>query len=501
MMRNTLVFGLAMLLLIANHADAKRGGFGGRSSFSSSRSSGSLWRSSSSSSRSSGIIWRSSSSSGSKAASRPEPIKVDRKAYLSGLSKKGATGKDAGALYKSFREREKPVFSNADIFSRFTPKYRQERRAAYYQDYTPMHGSHYASAMGGYQGSGFGVWDYMLFDSMLDNLGDRLMYYHHQDDPGFREWRGVANKACAEGDADICLKLASLDKDIAAYTAQNIKPDPAYVTPGIDPDIYEASQIDLSKLPAIKVCTGSAGADYDRYLAAIGRLTKIKTIRVASNGSADNFHKMASGECDLAFAQTDVVTGEHVRRLATLNKMEVGFLICPKADQIKGVPDLSDKLTVYIGADQTGAQATFSRLAVHVPGIDKLKVNSSLNILAAAKHVIAHPEHNCLWAVSRPLFAAFTALDESGKFAGVPIYSWDFKDKKTDGFDLVTIDAGYYNNLTLEENITYGWFTTGGTDSIGVKTGLYATDSWVAQNMELYDLLNLEKSKLAEALK
>jgi TRAP-type uncharacterized transport system substrate-binding protein len=331
----------------------------------------------------------------------------------------------------------------------------------------------------------------------MDNVGDRGMYYHHQQEPAFQQWRTDANAACSAGDADVCEKLKDLDREMSEYKAKGTLVNPAYVTPGVDPDIYEANNIDPSKLAEIKVCTGAIGSDYLRYQAQIGKITKLRVTPITTNGSVDTLAKMATGECNIGFVQNDISLSPSLETIVTMKQLEVGLLICNKSTKIKTAADVNKDTVVYIGSDQTGSQFTFSELQKLSGSLGKAVVNNTLPALQAAEVVQAQPQ-SCFFAVSTPEFPGFMSLDKSGKAHGVPILAEHLS--KNNPYKLVVADVKHYKNLTQDEYKSYNWFNTRGTDTIAVPTGLVAPQSWIDQNKDLYNILLLEKLNLQTAI-
>lgn len=511
------------MMVMSSVADAKGGSFGGRSSggsFSSGSRSISIGggsRSSSSSSWSSRPSSPGSSafkigggaaaagySSSSSSSSKPAPIKVTRDNVLSSLGNKGAKGDAAGILYKDFQSRNaSPIKTNgklntADIDRVFSPSYRQSRRSDYYGRYNPTPTTHYRDVVYANHSGGYGIWDLMLFNSIMDNVGDRQMYYHHMNDPAFQDWRRDANAACAAGDRDVCDKLADLDREMSEYRQKGIQQNPSYMTPGVDPDIYEANNIDLSKLPEIKICTGAIGSDYSRFAAEVTKITKLKVKSIPSNGSVDNLAKMATGECDLGFVQDDLTTSSNLKKVVTLNQLEAGLLVCSKEPGLTTVAGLTDSHTIFVGSDQTGSQFTMDQLRKVVPSLARAKLDETHPTMEAVGMMASTPK-SCMFAVSTPDFPGFKELDKSGKFQGIPLFSTHFTNKHPT-YKLVTVDIGHYKNLTQEEYKSYGLGKSGGTDTIAVSTSMVAPQTWIDQNKQLYDLLMLERLNLQTSL-
>ncbi len=501
------------MVLLTSLADAKSG-FGGRSSFGSSRSSFGSSRSSFNSSKPSpppktnfnkaaavgvgaGAVYSSSSNE-----STNKPTQVTRNNVMSSLSGgKGAKGDAAGVLYKNFQSKQaSPILSKsgkintADIDRVFSPSYRQNRRQEYYGSYAPVQSPQWIQASN--HSGGYGIWDLMLFNSMMDNVGDRQMYYHHQNDPSFQSWRTDANKACLAGDKDICEKLADLDKEVAEFKNKGVQVNPNYITPGVDPDIYEANNIDKSSLPSLKICTGAVGSDYSRFTSILEKVTKLKVVSIPSNGSVDNLTKLSSGVCDLAWVQHDLSNTPNLTTVVTTNKPEAAVLLCPKASNVKTIKDLSEKHTVFVGSDQTGSQFTFDKLKDTIPGLNKVKTDTSRGTLLAVGQ-IKDSTNNCIFGVSSPDYPGFLELDKTDKFQAVEI-------PPVKGYVTVNIDKSHYQNLTQDQYIKgtgFMWLSkVGGTDSIGIRTNLVTSQSWIEQNKQLSDLLLLERVNLTSSI-
>jgi TRAP-type uncharacterized transport system substrate-binding protein len=412
-------------------------------------------------------------------------------------SGKGAKGDAAGVLYKDFQTRNTtPIIqpgqrvTTAQLNQTFSPQYRANRRNDYYGSYHPVYSTYY------HPQPSYGMWDAIMFASIMDNVGDRQMYYHHQNDTAFQSWRTDANAACAAGDKDVCDKLADLDKEMSEYKTKGVKQNPSYITPGVDPDVYESNKIDPKSLPELKICTGAIGSDYNRFAALLSTITKLRVTTVQSNGSVDNLTKMASGACDLGFVQDDLLQTPNLSKVVTVNQLEVGLLICPKESGIKTANDLTSKNTIYIGSDQTGSQFTFDQIKSKVSGLSKAQVNETQSAMAAVG-TIKNSKTDCLFAVSSAEYPGFMELDKSGKFQGVMISS-------VPGYKPVIVDVTHYKNLTQKDFVHRTGFlwlsSTGGTDTIGVSTSLVTSQSWIDQNKQLFDLLLLERVNLSSSL-
>jgi hypothetical protein len=103
----------------------------------------------------------------------------------------------------------------------------------------------------------FGMWDAMFLWFMLDNITRphyANMYYNHQNDPGFQQWRREADRLAGENN-ELKTKLAKLDGEVGKLKGQAV--DPTYVPPGVDPDIMmDKKALDTLKAPEHKKGSG-----------------------------------------------------------------------------------------------------------------------------------------------------------------------------------------------------------------------------------------------------
>jgi hypothetical protein len=99
----------------------------------------------------------------------------------------------------------------------------------------------------------FGVWDGMMLWFMLDHISDsqyRNFYYHHQDDPGVKQFRQELDKMAAEN-SELKAKVAKLDAETKELEAQGVKVDPTYI-PADAADVVLAADIAKKEIPVKK---------------------------------------------------------------------------------------------------------------------------------------------------------------------------------------------------------------------------------------------------------
>lgn len=366
----------------------------------------------------------------------------------------------------------------ASVDGIFNRSYREQRKREYYNGYTPA--PVYKTVI--VQHPNYGVFDAMLMWSMLDNMSDRKMYYNHQSEPAFQQWRTDADALCRQGNADICAKLSSLDTEVKQLKTQGVAEDRTYVTPDIDPNIYTTDSVNAKELGEIKICTGSVNSDYTRFASTIGDKTKLQIKYISSNGSIDNLDKLAKGYCDMAFTQSDTLSNPELQRLLTLDTKEVAMLVCSRA---KTTAELSDNTTIYVGSDQTGSQFTWNKLNLN--GF----VRNDVPISDAASK-LDNEKDACIFAVDTWNAPFIKQLDSKQVFHLVPI-------EKVSGYLPVNLDQGHYSYLTQDKY--KGWFS-GGTDTVAVSPVLVTTKTWMDANQTVvYDIIISDKKDLQGTVK
>lgn len=470
-MKTTTAVIAALIMLLSMDSFAKGGGFsgGGRSfgSSSFSRPSSSISRASTSSSSSTGFKF--GSSSGSKPSGKT-------------------------TLFDSFKSRNtaptKRVVAS-DLSGIFNKSYRTNRRTDFYSGYSiPSYAQPIIV-----QHSNYGAWDAMLLWSIMDNVGDRKMYYNHMNEPSFQSWRNDANSLCAQGNQEVCTKLKDLDKEVADLKQKGVKPDPTYITEGVDASIYLADNIKAEDIGEIKICTGTMTSDYTRFANQLKDKTKLKITPVYSNGSIDNLSKMAKGDCDIAFTQADTLVTEDLVKIFTLKKPEQTLLVCNAKSGVKTVNDLTDKHTVYIGSDQTGSHFTYDRLVnSKVGSFGKNIVNDTKPVIGAA-NTVDENDNACLFAVDTwdaPYIKQMAATKKSKLVA----FTDDVK-----GYSKSYIDDDNYKTLTQDKYSSWFGFWSKGTPVLSVDAVLTTTATWEQNNpVALYDVFEINKQFLTSEL-
>lgn len=397
-------------------------------------------------------------------------------------SKLFSTETKNNSLYESYKSKysapSKPVIAT-DINRIFDRKARQERRTSYYTNY---HVPSYAPPV-----TNYGMFDALMMWSILDNIGDRNMYYHHMNDPGFQTWRNDANNLCNQGNTEICKKLSDLDTDVNKLKAQGVKQDSTYITPGVDPDIYLSDSIKVETLGEIRICTGTASSDYSRFSQQFGDKTKLKIVNVPSSGSIDNLVKLANGTCDMAWAQSDTFVTDELVKLYELETTENTFLVCNNDANIKTINDIKPSHMIYIGNDQSGSEFTFNAIK---PKLFKDASITKIDRVISASDIVNKQPNACLFTMTTSDDPVLRQLTHATM---VPI------EENITGYVRNKIPRREIKNIVPSK---YDWFFSSGTPVLSVHPLLLTTKQWSQNNpIVVYDIMMTNRQYMVKEIK
>lgn len=431
---------------------------------------------------------------GSRSSSSVKTSSVSKPSSYSFGSTSTSKSPSNSKLYTQFKEKYSTPSKNVveqDIKQIFNRDYRTQRKKDFYSNY---HVPSYAQPVIMQQPS-YGIYDSLMMWSLLDNMGDRHMYYHHQDDPAFVQWRNDADKLCKEGNTEICEKLNSLDNDVAELKNKGIKKDVSYITDGVDPNIYiSPAGIDVETLKSIKICTGTASSDYSRFAKYISDKTKLKIELIPTNGSIDNLTKLSQGYCDMTFAQSDTIVSDELVKAMQLSKQESTLLVCNKESKYKSSNDINKNTTIYVGSDQTGSQFTLNSISSKIDSFKSAKIDNTKSTVEASL-LIGENKDTCLFAVDTWDAPYIKQLDNEGKSKLITI------DVNLPNYNQSYLEKSKYTNLN---NVESWWrmFLFGGTKVLTVTPVLVTTKTWIAQNaIVYYDVLMLNRQTLSTNIK
>jgi TRAP-type uncharacterized transport system substrate-binding protein len=394
------------------------------------------------------------------------------------------TSKDYNQVYQQYKQSfNKPTFSYKD-YRRNQSVPRTDRLKSYYGDYRPRY--YTPQYQGGVQrveiSHSYGNYDGLLMWSILDEAGDALMMYNHQNDPAFQDWRREANKL-AENNQEVKDKLDKLDRKLADMDKAKLPKDPDYITPGIDPSIYEA-EIDKSKIPVIKFCASGISGDYYAIGFAINQKTKINVEMIQTNGSEDNLKRVNSGECQLGLSQSDLFNKQkkeylNVSLIGDVKK-EPGILICNKTVAANDISELHNN-KVYVGKDQTGSIFTLSYLKTALNS--KFEIVQTQSMLESLEWVKLY-SGSCAFSVTSP---DNKAIKSASNKQNLKIATLDLALKDKSDYILVDIATRRYPSSFSRNGLV---------PTIAVSTDLVVNNQWKTNNTTTYDLLLMEMDNI-----
>ena len=212
----------------------------------------------------------------------------------------------------------------------------------------------------------FGMWDALIWWSILDNLGNRNRYamaHHHASDPGYQEWRKEADRLGSEN-AELKQKLDELDRQVATMNGEPV--DPNYLSPGMDPSVALAAEVvgtaDTER-PQLVMNTGVSNGNYHRFGTILNEaLPEFEMILNNSNGSEENLE-------DLVIVQSDILNA-YLRKNPEAKEKLVGLqaslytefvqLLVNENSLVEKITDLDPgKHTVYLGPRGSGTHGAW----------------------------------------------------------------------------------------------------------------------------------------------
>lgn len=355
----------------------------------------------------------------------------------------------------------------------------------------------------------FGVWDAALLYGLLQlaTKPDRGAFaYHHQKDPGYKEWRRHVEKQ-AEADPHVRRQLDELDRQIEIMKGQGIEPDSGYLPTGVPANIAispEALAAKSRQKPKLRFATGPKGAIY--YEA--GEMLKkaapdIDVEVIVTAGSVENIELLRSGQADAALIQSDVLAKlpqEKTEQLALY--LEAVQLIANRTADIMSVTDIDpSRHRIYVGPKGSGTAVTWDGLCEQDHSYRKIPIEYADYKTALAK-VAQDPDALMLFAggLNSPLIRGadqYSARTASLNLASVD--DWDFNDKKDlNGnriYTFVEIDKGTYPILQR------GLFFNRKIATLAVKAVFTLNTNWVTSNGPYaLDSLTMAIEKMKPAL-
>lgn len=227
----------------------------------------------------------------------------------------------------------------------------------------------------------FGMWDALFMWSMLDMMSSRRHYamaHHHANDPGYKEWRGEAERL-AEDNEELRAKLDELDKQVA--TLEGTPRDPEYLPPGVTPAIALAAEVVATadpNQPRITVNTGVENGNYHRFGQILqSHLPDFDVMLQTTAGSEENLNNLVQNQADAVLVQSDILNS-YLRKNPASAEQLVGLqstlyteyvqLIVNEDGGIASVSDLQPNThIVYVGPRGSGTHRAWEGFVLQDP--------------------------------------------------------------------------------------------------------------------------------------
>ncbi len=282
----------------------------------------------------------------------------------------------------------------------------------------------------------YGMFDGLFLGYMLGHAFTphySAFAYHHQNDPGMKEWMAEMESQATEN-AEIKAQLDALKAEMAKLEGTPI--DPTYLPIGVDPDMVFAPEVVRSLAPTFKLCTARAEGNYHRFGEIVKQQAGDRVLIeiVNTNGSMQNLEFMENGTCDGAYVQRNAFGvyaernpsgGFKFERVAT-PAVEFAHMICNRDSDIDDVGDLPGK-TLLVDVVGSGTELTWSEF-VYMD--DTYAAVNTRNVGGTtALNRVANGEADCMLFVA----SLNTQLLQRANSLGddvvlVPVNDWDFND-------------------------------------------------------------------------
>jgi TRAP transporter TAXI family solute receptor len=338
--------------------------------------------------------------------------------------------------------------------------------------------------------SSYGIWDAALLYGLLQ-FATRPDYaafaYHHQDDPGYKEWRQNAEEL-AKTDSDVRRRLEEIDRQIEMMKGQGVKPDSGYLPEGVPANMAisaEAMAAKTKQKPKLRFATGPKGAIYYE----VGEMLKkaapdIEVQVIETTGSVENIELLKSGQADAALVQSDVLTKlPQEKTEQTALYLEAVQLIANRKADIISVKDIDPKKhRIYVGPKGSGTAVTWDGLCEQDNSYRKIPIEYA-DYKTALTHVAQDPNALMLFVggLNSPLIRGADQYSaQTGSLCLASVDDWDFDNKKDQNgnriYTFVEIKKGTYPSLQR------GLVFNRKISTLAVKAVLTLKTDWVKAN-------------------
>ena len=341
----------------------------------------------------------------------------------------------------------------------------------------------------------FGMWDALIWWSMLDHLSDRRRYsmaHHHASDPGYQEWRREADRMAQENE-ELKKKLGDLDRQVA--TMKGLPVDANYLPPGVDPSVALAAEVVGSAdpgRPQLVMNTGVENGNYHRFGNILqAGLPEFEIILNNTNGSEENLEDLIKNEADAILVQNDVLNAylrknpdakeKLVGLQASLYTEFVQFLVNEDSGIYK-FTDLDPKThTIYVGPLGSGTHGAWEGFVLQDEKYAEFNTRYA-SYEEALKQVASEPEAVMLFVggLNSDLLKRAN-INFATRINMVPMNEHHFSEAE-DQFGNTIYSVGTIPHETyanLQDGWIFGYFGDSSVETLKVEAVLILSQRWL----------------------
>jgi len=401
------------------------------------------------------------------------------------------------------------------------PIYRRARktdRGSYWKRRERFYGTAYEPPAYVYNmAPSYGLFGTVFLASLLNNISNAGAFaYHHQNDPGYQEWRREADELAKQNE-DLRNKLAAMDTEAAKL--EGIPVDPAYLPKGVDPDVILASGVRAATLPQLKVCVGSQSGAYYQVTEQVLGLNLSDTVNVVpveTVGSNQALEFLVDGKCDSAWVQRDSYWN-YIEAVKTNNLpfvrvvspyKEAVHLICHASGPSK-ISGLTGDHKVWF-PKKSGAAETWKNFIGEDAGYGEVQTvlnTPSMAVFSNEEALLkATDAWSCMMYVAAPGVTGFMkAVEEMAvtrNLVMIDVSDGDLENTTDpsgeDVYEYKEIDSSVYPILARQSGVVFG---SGDIDTLYVRADFVIANAWKDANPGLYPSLAFDIASLEDEIR
>jgi len=362
-----------------------------------------------------------------------------------------------------------------------------------------------------------GLFGTIFLAGLLNNVSNAGAFaHHHQNDPGYQEWRREADELAKQNE-DLRNKLIAMDAEVAKLDGTPV--DPAYLPKGVDPDIVLASGVRAATLPELRVCVGSQSGAYYRVTEQVLGSSldgTVNVVPVETVGSNQALEFLVDGKCDSAWVQRDSYWN-YIEATKTNNLpfvrvaspyKEAVHLICHASGPSK-INRLTEDHKVWF-PKKSGAAETWKNFIGEDAGYGEVQTvlnTPSMTVASNKKALLKVTDaRSCMMYVAAPGATGFMKMVEemavTRNLVVIDVSDGDLENTTDpadeDVYEYKEIDSSVYPNLARQNGMIFG---SGDIDTLYVRADFVIANAWKDANPGIYPSLAFDIASLEDEIK